>query len=140
MSKSGPIIIIEDDPDDHEMMERILFKMNPENIIKKFYDGESALQYLLETEDDPFIIICDINMPIMNGLQLKQSIDADVRLKRKSIPFVYLSTTANPQQVRQAYELSVQGFFLKGQSYDELKNSLQQILSYWMNCIHPNNL
>ncbi|MBT1703971.1 response regulator [Chryseosolibacter indicus] len=140
MAKSGPIIIIEDDPDDHEMIERILLKLNVENPIKKFMDGESALQYLQSTSDDPFVIICDINMPIMNGLQLKESIDTDKRLRVKSIPFVFLSTTANPQQVKQAYHYSVQGFFLKGQSYEALKNSLHQIVSYWQHCVHPNNL
>jgi CheY-like chemotaxis protein len=139
MSKLGPVVVIEDDPDDQDMIERILKKL-VENNIKKFSDGEAALQYLSSTRDSPFIIICDINMPIMNGLQLKQNIEADRRLKQKSIPFVYLSTSANPQQVVQAYHSNVQGFFLKGQSYDALKSSIHQIMQYWQVCIHPNSV
>jgi CheY-like chemotaxis protein len=140
MSKSGPLVIVEDDPDDQEMISRILSKMKLQNEILKFYDGEQVLEYLRNTKDSPFIIISDINMPIMNGIQLKEKIDDDPKLKRKSIPFVYLSTTASPQQVIKAYELTVQGFFVKGQSYDVLKAALHQIVAYWQTCVHPNNL
>jgi CheY-like chemotaxis protein len=136
----GPILIVDDDQDDQDMIERIIVNMNVENERKKFYDGEQLLQYLRTTSERPFIIICDINMPMMNGLQLKQEIEADPMLKKKSIPFVYLSTTANPQQVRKAYELTVQGFFVKGQSYDALKGSVNQIIQYWKMCVHINNI
>jgi len=136
MAINGPVLIVDDDPDDQEMIDRILKKMNLENEVKFFPDGERLLEYLRTTSDKPFIIICDINMPIMNGLQLKEAIEKDHYLRRKSIPFVYLSTTANPQQVRKAYELTVQGFFVKGQSYDALKNAITQIISYWKTSIH----
>jgi CheY-like chemotaxis protein len=140
MSKTGPILIIDDDPDDQDMIDRILSNMKLENERKKFYDGEEILKYLKTTSEKPFIIICDINMPIMNGIQLKEEIERDPQLKSKSIPFVYLSTTANPQQVKKAYELTVQGFFVKGQSYDALKASLHQIVDYWKLCVHINSI
>lgn len=140
MSRSGPILIVDDDPDDQEMMERIFHLMKIENERKKFYDGEELLQYLKFTTEKPFLIICDINMPILNGLQVKEEIEKHPELKRKSIPFVFLSTTANPQQVKKAYDLTVQGFFIKGQSYEALKNSLFQIMDYWKLCVHVNNV
>jgi CheY-like chemotaxis protein len=140
MSKAGPVIIIDDDPDDQEMIGRIFSKMKLENDTRKFNDGEEALHYLRTTKDKPFLIICDINMPIMNGIQLKQEIDADPNLRLRRIPFVYLSTTANPEQVIRAYELTVQGFFVKGQSYEVLQDALQKIIEYWKTCVHPNTL
>jgi CheY-like chemotaxis protein len=140
MSKSGPILIVDDDQDDQDMIQRIVTGMKLENELKKFYDGEELLQYLNTTEDKPLVIICDINMPLLNGIQLKEEIEKDPYLKKKSIPFVYLSTTANPQQVKKAYELTVQGFFVKGQSYDALKASVHQIISYWKMCIHINSM
>jgi CheY-like chemotaxis protein len=136
MSLTGPILIVDDDADDHEMIERILGKMQVENKIEKFFDGEQLLQYLRTTTEKPFIIICDINMPILNGLQIKEEIEKDLHLRKKSIPFVYLSTTANPQQVKKAYQLTVQGFFVKGQSYDALKTAIEQIISYWKMSVH----
>jgi len=140
MSKAGPVIIIDDDPDDQDMIARIFSKMNLENPVRKFYDGEQALKYLRTTEEKPFIIICDINMPIMNGIQLKQEIDRDPDVKQRNIPFVYLSTSANPDQVLQAYSLKVQGFFVKGQSYEVLKESIQKIIAYWKTGVFPNSV
>jgi CheY-like chemotaxis protein len=114
MSRSGPVIIIDDDPDDQEMIGRIFSKMSLENPVRKFHDGEEALRYLRTTKEKPFIIICDINMPIMNGIQLKQEIDNDPQLR--------------------------QGFFVKGQSYEVLKESVHKIIAYWKTCVFPNSL
>lgn len=127
-----PIVIIDDDPDDHEMIDRVIRKMDSTIAIKKFYDGEEALRYLQTTADAPFLILCDINMPMMNGLELKKQIDQDPTLKQKAIPFVFLTTTGNGDQVKKAYQMHVHGFFTKGQSYEELKGSLEVILRYWL--------
>jgi CheY-like chemotaxis protein len=137
MSKTGPIIVIDDDPDDQEMIHRILSRLNPEMELKKFYDGEEALEYFLSTKDRPFIVLCDINMPLMNGLELRKKMESNTMLKQKMTPFVYLTTTASPDQVLKAYHLSVQGFFVKGQSYDELKSTLTDIITYWKRCERP---
>jgi CheY-like chemotaxis protein len=137
MSKTGPIIIIDDDPDDQEMISRVIAKMNLENPVIKFYDGEEALHYFQHGNEQPFLTLCDINMPLMNGIELKENIQSDAFMRRKSFPFVYLTTTAHPDQIKKAYTLMVQGFFVKGQSYDELKETLIQIVSYWRKCSYP---
>jgi CheY-like chemotaxis protein len=139
MSKTGPIIIIDDDPDDQEMIQRVFSRLGIENEIRKFYDGEEALHYFEHTQEQPFLILCDINMPLMNGLELKKNIESREYLKKKSIPFVYLTTTADKDQIKKAYALTVQGFFQKGQSYDDLKEVITHIVSYWKKCHHPNN-
>jgi CheY-like chemotaxis protein len=139
MPTKGPIVIIDDDPDDQEMIERVLKRLDPELKVKKFLDGEEALHYLQHENEQPFLILCDINMPIMNGLELKKHIEASEFLSRKSIPFVFLTTTTNMDQVRQAYHLKVQGFFSKGQTFDELKSSLHNIIHYWKASKHPNS-
>jgi CheY-like chemotaxis protein len=132
-----PIVVIDDDPDDQEMIERVIKRIDPDLPIKKFFDGEEALHYLQHGSEQPFLILCDINMPIMNGLELKGHIDKSEYLTRKSTPFIYLTTTGNPDQVRKAYQLHVQGFFSKGQTYDELKASLYAIINYWKISKHP---
>lgn len=138
MPTKGPIVVIDDDADDQEMIERVLKRLDPSLTIKKFLDGEDALHYLQHESEQPFLILCDINMPIMNGLELKKHIEASEFLSRKSIPFIFLTTTNNTDQVKQAYHLKVQGFFNKGQSFDELKNALHQIIHYWTTSKHPN--
>jgi DNA-binding NtrC family response regulator len=137
MSKPGPIIIIDDDPDDQEMIHRILSRISPEMELKKFYDGEDALAYFLSTKDKPFMVLCDINMPLMNGLELRKKMESNTMLKQKMMPFIYLTTTASPDQVLKAHHLAVQGFFVKGQSYDELRDTLTDIMAYWKRCERP---
>lgn len=137
MSAPGPLIVIEDDPDDQEMIKRILSKMELSNELKLFADGDQALKYLESSTDKPFLIISDINMPLMNGLDLKKHIQSDEALRKKCYPFVFLTTTASPTQVAQAYSLAIEGFFAKGQSYEELKEVLRTIIAYWKQARHP---
>ena len=78
-------------------------------------------------------------MPIMNGLELKRKIEADPVLRKKSIPFIFYSTTANLETVVEAYtDLTIQGFFKKGSDYNRTKAVVKTIIEYWKDCVHPN--
>lgn len=138
MSKNGPIIVIEDDEDDHEILVEVFNQLQVKNTIKLFADGESALEYLRKTKEIPFIILCDINMPKINGLQLRSVIDLSPTLRKKAIPFIFLSTTADRRTVDLAYELTVQGFFEKASDFNHMKEQLKLIIDYWSACQHPN--
>ena len=90
-------------------------------------------------QHDVDIVIMDINMPEMDGLQLRQRINGEEHLRRKSIPFVFFSTAATNQQVALAYDLTVQGFFIKESNFTEAQASIKMILEYWSKSKHPNN-
>jgi CheY-like chemotaxis protein len=137
MTSNEPIIIIDDDLDDQFLMKKICEELKVCNTILFFDDGREALRYLRATAQKPFIIICDINMPAMNGLELRREINKDDDLKRKSIPFVFFSTATSPAQIREAYDLSVQGFFLKETTFDKVRQTLKMILEYWATSRHP---
>lgn len=138
MALSGPLIVIEDDPDDQDMIKRVLSKMELGNEQIFFSDGEQALKYLENgATEKPFLIISDINMPLMNGLDLKRYIQSKESLRQKCYPFVFLTTTVTTSQVSLAYNPTVEGFFAKGQSYDELKEVLKTIITYWKKSNHP---
>lgn len=139
MARTGPIIIIEDDVDDQDIICEILRELNVRNEVKVFENGLKALEYLRRTEEQPFLILCDINMPQVNGIQVRDEINNDEYLKNKSIPFIFLTTTANRQTIKAAYCLSVQGFFQKPSSLIEMKSTLKEIVDYWKNCKHPNS-
>lgn len=79
-------------------------------------------------------------MPEQDGLQLRRTINEEEKLRRKSIPFIFFSTAAAPSQVRMAYDLTVQGFFLKEQRFDDTVATIKMILEYWKKCYHPNRL
>lgn len=137
--KNGPIILVEDDVDDQEFIVDALQMLGIKNKIKLFDNGQKALDYLKNVEEQPFIIISDVNLPIMNGLQLKSAIQQNDFLRNKSIPFIFLSTSGDSKAVYEAFQLNVQGFFVKENSYDGMKDQLKEIIDYWNNCRHPNS-
>ena len=139
MKGSGPIIIVEDDKEDREVLTEIFQELQIPNKVKFFKEGFSVLEYLRTTSDKPLIIITDINMPRMNGIELRKEINKDDYLRKKSIPFIFLSTTDGSRIIEQIYEMQVQGFFQKQHSYKAISNQIKLIIDYWTVCKHPNN-
>jgi CheY-like chemotaxis protein len=137
MNKNGPIIVIEDDPDDQEMLVEIFETLGYVNEIIYFNDGNAALAYLTQTDVQPFIILSDINMPRMSGFELRNKIFTNEQLQTKCIPYLFFTTTANKNAVIDAYTLSVQGFFVKPSTMKGLENTLRKIVEYWQECIAP---
>lgn len=139
MDKSGTIIIIEDDPDDQFVLEEVFKELDYPNKRMYFIDGLSALDYLYSTPDRPFIIISDINLPKLNGLELRKKVQTDADLSLKCIPYVYFTTAINQQAVIDAYSTSAQGFFVKPGAFEEIRDTIRVMMEYWMKCAAPNN-
>ena len=140
MAKSGPIVILEDDEDDQDILEEIFMKLNVKNKLVWFTTTDDAFKFLQTTSEQPFIIFSDVNLPRQNGIEFKRRIDSDKELRKKSIPFIFYSTSVDQQQVNEAYtHMTVQGFFQKGISYEEIKTDIKVILDYWQACRHPNS-
>ena len=138
MNKEGPIIIIEDDLDDQEILTEVFKELNYNNEILFFSDGEIALEFLINTNVEPFIIFSDINMPKLNGVELREKVHNNEDLRLKSIPYLFFTTTAQQEHVVDAYSKSIQGFFVKPHRYGELKRTIKIIVEYWVECISPN--
>src|SRR4051794_4496413 len=108
---TGPIILIEDDPDDKELIETALKELDIPNKTVWFSNSIDAFEFLKNKDDQPFIIFSDINLPRMTGIEFKKKIDNDPELRRKSIPFVFFSTSADKRAIDEAYtKLTVQGY------------------------------
>ena len=135
----GPIIIVEDDIDDQEIYSDAIRAIQVSNEIRYFDRAEKALDYLLTTQEQPFIILSDVNMPQVNGLQFKQQIQENDYLREKGIPFVFISTNASASAVRLAHQLSVQGYFQKPGSFQAIKDMLRTLFNYLELCKHINN-
>jgi CheY-like chemotaxis protein len=139
MTLSGPIINIDDDDDDHEIITAVCQKLGVKDHLKCFRDGDEALAYLRNSHEYPSIILCDVNMPKLTGFQLRKTINANNVLRERSVPFIFYSTAAEMSQVREAYNMTVQGFFLKGTTFAEAERTFRVILDYWTLCKHPNS-
>lgn len=140
MSKRGPIVIVEDDPDDQEIMQEAVPQAGASNKLVFFDRCTNAFDYLKTTPDQPFVILCDVNLPVMSGVEFKRMIDEDEQLRARSIPFIFFSTSADRKAVDVAYkELTVQGFFKKNEQFEDLVGDLKVIFDYWKICKHPNS-
>jgi len=139
MNKKGPIVVIEDDEDDRDVFKDVFKELNYENEIVFFEDGEKALEYLHDDKIYPFLIISDINLPRLNGFELRKMVHTNEGLSTKCIPYLFFSTAVNKKAVYDAYTLSVQGFFVKPSSDAELKQTLSKIIEYWRECYSPNH-
>lgn len=138
MNKSGPVVVIEDDLDDQEMLDEIFQKLGYKNKIVFFADGNKALEYLNRTDITPFLILSDVNMPRINGFELRAKVHTNAQLQLKCIPYLFFTTSASKAAVIDAYSISVQGFFVKPNSFDKLESTIRKIMEYWMECIAPN--
>lgn len=138
MLRTNPIILVEDDKDDYELFKNVLKDLNFHHKLIWFENSIEAFDYLITTEEQPFLIFSDINMHLQNGIEFKSKIDSDKRLRRKSIPFIFYSTTVDKEFVNRAYtEMTIQGFFQKAGDYNEMKAIIKVIIDYWECCQHP---
>ncbi|RYY61900.1 MAG: response regulator, partial [Chitinophagaceae bacterium] len=114
-------------------------ELNFKNEVRFFSSGRDALYYLMDTREQPLLIISDINMPGMDGLELRRKINESHYLHRKSIPFIFLTTSSMPEHVIRGYDLMVQGYFVKPDRMDELVLLMRSLLEYWARCLSPNS-
>ena len=140
MAKSGPIIVVEDDIDDLDILKEALRENDCKHELVCFSTGPDAFHFLKNTSQQPFLILCDVNLPRQNGIEFKTQIDSDKDLRDKSIPFIFYSTHVSQYAVNEAYKnLTVQGFFQKNDTYEEFRNVIKTMIDYWTLCKHPNN-
>jgi CheY-like chemotaxis protein len=139
MTSKAPIVVIEDDEDDQLFIQEAIESLEIVNPLVFFSNGVEAMEYLVVAQEAPLVILSDVNMPAMNGIELRQLIDLNAYLKKKCIPFVFLSTAADQGLVNTAYSMTIQGYFKKERTFAGLKEQMRSILDYWDKCLHPNS-
>lgn len=132
-----PILYVGGDDADRYLVTDALADNGAPYKVINFNNGNDLIQYLRSTADRPFVILCDLYLPQISGLELKEHINSDDRLKRKAIPFIFLSESVHPKDVEDAYMSLVQGFYLKAKNYEGLKSQLAAICEYWERATLP---
>lgn len=140
MKNKGPIIVIEDDIDDQELIAETFNALNYDNQIIYFSDGYKALKFLENGDTEPFLILSDINMPRINGFELREKVQNSEKLKVRCIPYVFFTTGAQREAVEDAYSRSAQGFFVKPSSIREFQNVIRKIVDYWKQCYYSDEV
>lgn len=139
INKSGPVLVIEDDADDQDFLTEVFEKLNYPNKILFFQDGQEALDHICNSQEAPFLILSDINMPKLNGFALREKLRTDSNLSNKCIPYLFFTTASSQKAVIDAYSQSVQGFFVKQNSIVALEQTIRAIMEYWRRCAAPND-
>ncbi len=138
MNKKGPVVVIEDDMDDQHILNEIFTELGYENNVIFFSNGVDAFEYLRTSNVQPFLILSDINLPKLNGFELRDKVHNNEQLRLKCIPYLFFSTSAEQRHVIDAYSKSVQGFFTKPRTYGEVLRVIRNIMEYWKDCQSPN--
>ena len=132
------VIIIEDDPEDVEILTEIFKDLGMELLVTVFKDGKEALDYFSTTEDPILLIISDISLPRMDGLEMKKYIENDLELKKKSIPFIFYTSEGRQAEINEAFlNANVHGYFEKGSNYKEIRDDIEVICRYWHRSKRP---
>ncbi|KOR33054.1 chemotaxis protein CheY [Achromatium sp. WMS3] len=128
------ILLVEDDEIDAEAIHRGFAELKIANPIKEARDGIEALDILRGTGGQqqiysPYLILLDINMPRMNGLEFLQAIRQDPELKTA---IIFILTTSNDDRDRfQAYENHVAGYILKNNAGESFIEAIKMLKHYW---------
>ena len=136
--KKGPILIVEDDPDDETLTLRALRKSNLETEVVVLRDGAAALDYLFgtgaysgrELPAPPQLILLDLNLGKMSGMEVLRRLRADSRTRL--LPIVVLTSSNEERELQEAYRLGANSFIRKPVEFAQFMEAVRQVGLYWL--------
>jgi two-component system response regulator len=136
--KAAEILLVEDNPNDMELTLRAMSTYNLANKIYVAKDGAEALDYVFgegaynkrDMKDKPQVILLDLKLPKMDGLEVLRKLKSDERTK--VIPIVVLTSSTEDRDVIESYELGVNSYIVKPVDFDKFISAVSQIGLYWM--------
>jgi two-component system response regulator len=129
----GTILLVEDSPDDVVLTKRALRKNNIGNRVVVADDGEQAIDLLLATDGKrivPELILLDINLPKLSGLDVLRAIRGDERTRYLSV--VVLTTSSEEQDVVRSYDLGANSYVRKPVEFDTFLEAVRVLGLYWL--------
>lgn len=140
------ILIVEDNPQDLDLALRALRKANLTNRVHVARDGAEALQFILcegphaerKMENGPKVILLDLKLPKIDGLEVLQRIKSDPR--SKSIPVVVLTSSKEQSDVIDSYNLGVNSYIVKPVNFEQFSEAVQKLGMYWLLLNQPPQL
>ncbi|MBN2019673.1 MAG: response regulator [Sedimentisphaerales bacterium] len=125
-----PILLLEDDTVDAMTVKRALKDLNVANAVVRLINGEEGVKYLRKNSNvRPCVIILDLNMPKMNGIEFLKYVKEDPELR--AIPVVVLTTSRADQDKFECFNNSVAGYLIKPSDYQDFVRTIQILDLYW---------
>ncbi len=136
--KAAELLLVEDNASDAELIIRALKKNFIGNSIAHLKDGEEALEYIFATgkysgrkiEDCPKVILLDLKMPKVNGLEVLKAIKSDVRTK--AIPVIVMTSSKEDSDVAECYKLGVNSYVVKPVNFENFSKAASEVGFYWL--------
>jgi CheY-like chemotaxis protein len=140
------ILLVEDNPEDLKLALRALKKAALTNRIEVARDGEEALEFIFcegayasrKIEDIPKVILLDLKLPKVDGLEVLQRIKGDPRTK--AIPVVVLTSSREQNDVVRSYNYGVNSYIVKPVNFDSFAKAVEELGLYWLLLNHPPRL
>ena len=136
MNELARILLVEDDPRDVELTLTALGEYNLANEVEVTRDGEKALDYLYcrgefstRSHDNPAVMLLDLKLPKIDGLEVLQQIRSDERLKL--IPVVVLTSSHEEKDMIRSYQLGVNAYVIKPVDFHEFVNAIKELGVFW---------
>lgn len=129
MIKKLKILLIEDDTIEVMKLNRTISSLKVNHEIIEASNGEEALKMLEKKNNLPDIILLDLNMPKLNGIEFLSILKADEQLR--FIPTIILTTSSNQKDLKECYKIGVSGYILKPLKYEDYVSKVSNLLSYW---------
>lgn len=123
------ILLIEDDAIEVMKLERTLSKVETKHNIIKASNGEEALDILNSGQKLPDIILLDLNMPRMSGIEFLEVVKDDIILQY--LPTIILTTSENRADLLRCYQLGIAGYVIKPLKYEDYESKMKLLLQYW---------
>ena len=131
MAMLKPILLVEDDLVDASTAKQALEDLMVKNPVIHKTDGEEALEYCKNPENQlPAIILLDLNMPKISGVEMLQIIKNDPQLQH--IPIVVLTVSKYEQDKVDTFDLGVAGYVIKAVDYDDFLRAMDIVVRYWL--------
>jgi len=131
MNKLVEILLVEDNMNDAELTIRALKKNNLANHLLHLQDGEEALDYLYkEDSDTPRLILLDLKMPKVDGLEVLKKLKGDIT--KKHIPIVVLTSSKEERDIVESYQLGVNAYIVKPVEFNKFIDAISQIGLFWL--------
>ena len=136
MDTLGRILMVEDDPKDVELTLTALEEYNLANEVVVTRDGQEALDYLYcrgqysaRSSDNPAVVLLDLKLPKVDGLEVLHQIKSDDRLK--VIPVVVLTSSREERDMMRSYQLGVNAYVVKPVDFHEFVNAVRELGVFW---------
>ncbi|NRA93318.1 MAG: response regulator [Psychroserpens sp.] len=129
MNKILKVLLIEDDTIEVMKLNRSITSLQLRHHIIEANNGEMALQLLKDHSNLPHVILLDLNMPKINGIEFLRILKIDDRLKY--IPTIVLTTSNNKKDLLECYKIGIAGYILKPLKYEDYVSKIDKLLAYW---------